>query len=83
MSLKAAEKLSVDARKLVFFHFPPVLGDFLCGEIIEVLKEYNVKECFYGHIHGKYDLMPSSEFEGIRFTIVSADYLDFKPLKIV
>lgn len=82
MSLSAAEKLSENARKLVFFHFPPVLGDFLCREIIDVLKKYNVSECFFGHIHGKYDIPLTFEFEGISFTIVSADYLDFKPLKI-
>lgn len=82
LSLSAAEKLSETARRLVFLHFPPVLNDFLCREIIDVLKEYGVKECFYGHIHGRYELPPSFEFEGIRFTIVSADYLEFKPLKI-
>ena len=77
-----AEMLCESVRTLVFFHFPPVLGDFLCREITDVLKEYNVKECFFGHIHGRYDLPPEFEFEGIRFTFVSADYLDFKPLKI-
>lgn len=82
MSLTAAEKLSDSARKLVFFHFPPVLNDFLCREIVDTLKEYDVTECFFGHIHGRYDLPPSLEFEGIRFTMVSADYLDFVPLKL-
>ena len=82
LSLGAARKLKTDARQLVFFHFPPVLGDFLCREIVDVLKEYQIKECFFGHIHGRYDIPPTFEFEGIKFTIVSADYLDFKPLKI-
>ncbi len=82
MSLSAAVKLSKDARRLVFFHFPPVFGDFLCREIIDVLKEYDVTECYFGHIHGKYDIPPTFEFEGISFTVVSADYLNFKPLKI-
>ena len=82
MSLSAASRMPKDTRRLVFFHFPPVLGDFLCREIIDVLKEYNVTECFFGHIHGRYELPPTFEFEGIRFSIVSADYLNFKPLKI-
>lgn len=83
MSLQAAEKLQSELPKLVFFHFPPVLGDFLCEEIVEVLKEYGVRECFFGHIHGRYDIPGTTEFQGIKFTIVSADYLDFVPLKIV
>ena len=82
LSLNAARNFPQDARKLVFFHFPPVLGDFLCREIVDVLKEYNVNECFFGHIHGRYDLPPSFDFEGIKFTFISADYLDFTPLKI-
>lgn len=82
LSLSAGEKLSETARRLVFLHFPPVLNDFLCREIIDVLKEFCVKECFFGHIHGRYSLPPSFEFEEIRFTIASADYLEFVPLKI-
>lgn len=82
LSLNAARNFPQDARKLVFFHFPPVLGDFLCREIVDVLKEYGITECFFGHIHGRYDLPPSFDFEGIKFTFVSADYLDFTPLKI-
>ena len=82
LSLNAARNFPQDARKLVFFHFPPVLGDFLCREIVDVLKEYGISECFFGHIHGRYDLPPSFDFEGIKFTFISADYLDFTPLKI-
>ena len=82
LSLNAARNYQQEARRLVFFHFPPVLGDFLCREIVDVLKEYGITECFFGHIHGRYDLPPSFEFEGIKFTIASADYLDFMPLKI-
>ena len=82
LSLAAAKKLSESAVPTVFFHFPPVLNDFLCREIVDVLKEYNVKECYFGHIHGRYELPPVVEFEGISFKIISADYLDFIPQRI-
>ncbi len=82
LSLSAASKYPGNAKKLVFFHFPPVLNDFLCREIVDILKKYSVKDCYYGHIHGRYDMPPFFEFEGIKFTIISADYLDFTPMKI-
>lgn len=82
LSLKYAEKLAPDKKRIVFFHFPPVFGDFICDELIAVLQEYGVTECYYGHIHGRYDIEPITEHEGITFRIISADYLDFKPLEI-
>jgi predicted phosphohydrolase len=82
LSLKSAEALG-DTERIVFLHFPPVFGDFVCEELIDVLKKYGVKRCFYGHIHGKYDMEQTVTYDGIDFTIVSADYLKFRPLKIV
>ncbi len=83
LSLDAGTKLGEEKRKLVFFHFPPFFEPFICREIIDVLHEYDVKECFFGHIHGKYDVPQSTEFEGIRFTLISSDYMNFVPYKIL
>ncbi len=83
LSLQSAEQYGEDKKRLVFFHFPPLFNEFVCREIIDVLKEYKITECFYGHIHGKYDIPQETEFEGIKFTLISADYLDFKPCKII
>ena len=82
LSLKYAEKLGADKKKIVFFHFPPVFGDFVCKELIDVLHKYGVSECYYGHIHGRYDIDAQTEYDGISFRIISADYLNFKPLEI-
>lgn len=64
---------------LVCMHFPVVWGDFVCRELLDVLKEYNVKKCCFGHIHGTYEVSPYFEYDGIAFSIVSADYLNFIP----
>ena len=82
LSLKSAEAFG-ECERIVFLHFPPVFGDFVCDELIAVMKKYGVKRCFYGHIHGKYDMEQTVERDGITFTIVSADYLRFNPLRIV
>lgn len=66
----------------VFLHFPPVYRDFLCREIIDVLLAHNIEKCYYGHIHNNYDIPASFNYEGIDFIITSADYLDFKPIKV-
>ncbi len=64
---------------LVYFHFPPVFGDFVCRELVDVMKRHGIRRCFYGHIHGVYNIPWHTEFEGIDMTIISADYLDFTP----
>lgn len=67
---------------LVFLHFPPVWGNFICREIIDVLSVYGIKNCYFGHIHGGYNL-PSVLYEqDIRFVRISADHLSFIPYPI-
>lgn len=82
LSIDAANKIDPNAEKLMFLHFPPVFGDYVCEEIVECLVRNKIKRCYYGHIHGNYDVGAKTEYKGIEFYIVSADYLNFKPLKI-
>ena len=81
LCITEAEKLRLaDEEILVYLHFPPVFGSFVCREFVEVLRSHGIRRCFYGHIHGNYILDPVQEYEGIQFRIISADYLDFIPL---
>ena len=81
MSLDEATRLRGDTDReiVVFLHFPPVWGEFVCSPIIDLLKEYNIKRCFFGHIHGVYSCPDVFEFENIKFYMISADFLDFLP----
>lgn len=81
MSLDAAKALKEqrDREILVFLHFPPVWGDFRCDEILDLLHQYEVKRCYFGHIHGTYNVPTSFLSDKIEFRIISADYLDFIP----
>ena len=68
-------------------HYPPISKNLINNEyeqkIINILKEYNVKKCLYGHLHGTaHKDAINGERENIKFSLVSADYLDFKLLKI-
>jgi predicted phosphohydrolase len=85
LSLDEAKKLSDATGKeiIVFFHFPPVWSDFECKEILNVLKEYNISRCYFGHIHGCYSQGSVFKWENIEFRMISADFLGFLPQIIV
>lgn len=82
MSLDAAVALKAEhgGEILSYMHFPPVFGSFVCRELVDTLKEYGVRHCYFGHIHGSYAVPRSVEFEGVNFTLISADFLDFIPM---
>jgi len=48
-SLDAAQE---GAERVAFLHYPPVYPNANAQQVIDLLKEYNVKRCFYGHLHG-------------------------------
>ena len=79
MSLKAGG----DREKIVFLHYPPVFQNYRCEEILQLLQKYNVKRCYYGHIHGKGCPLAFNGWIGCtKFQLVSADWIKFQPLEI-
>ena len=79
MSLEAAG----EGEKLVFLHYPPLYPGQMEGGLAQVLKEYGVHRCFYGHLHGaslRYAVQ--GEHDGVDYKLVSADGLKFCPYKI-
>ena len=69
---------------IVFLHYPPIYNNMECEEILSVLREYNIKKCFYGHIHGGSAAKRAftGEKYGIQFRLISCDYLGFTPLSV-
>jgi predicted phosphohydrolase len=84
ISLDAGKKLQDECGlpMLVFLHFPPVWNDCICREIVDTLKAYDIKTCYFGHIHGSYSAPRRFEFEGIEMVITSADFLNFAAMPI-
>ena len=72
---------------IVFMHYPPITNSNLknneTNEFIQIMKKYDIKRCYYGHLHSV-SIKEAIEGEhfGINFKLVSADGLDFKLLKI-
>lgn len=75
-SLEAAKPTGLEP--VVFLHYPPVFGSGVSGGIIDLLREYGVRRCFYGHLHGAACAQAfEGEYLGTEFTLVSADHLKF------
>lgn len=82
MSIEPALKAGYDP--VVFLHYPPIYNNIECDEIMNILREYNIKKCFYGHIHGGNAAKKAfvGEKYGIQFRLVACDYIGFMPLAI-
>ena len=67
-----------DKEFIVCTHYPPM------KELLAVMKNYNVKVCLYGHLHGtsQKDVIEGM-VDGIKLKMISCDYLNFKIEKIV
>ena len=71
------------SQTCVFLHYPPIYGDFEDYYMIEILQKYSVTNCFYGHLHGiAHKKAVLGECYGVEFSLISADFVDFKPVKI-
>lgn len=83
LSLQDAEKRFPGKEKLVFLHYPPIYGNEKNESILQVLKDYGIKRCWYGHIHSagcRFAL--NGEYEGVDYRLISADFLKFYPQRI-
>ena len=67
-------------EKIVFMHYPPVYNGYVCRPIIDLLKQYGIKQVYYGHIHGTGKNNTVSEFEGVSMRLTSCDCVDFTPI---
>lgn len=83
MSLSEADKFEAD-EKIAFMHYPPVTKNLeINADYLEILKKHDVKRCFYGHIHSKSAKNAfNGEYDGVKFKLVSADFMGFTPYKL-
>lgn len=84
MRLEASLKAAGEKPKLVFLHYPPRYKGYECPEILALLEQYAVRRCFYGHLHGgSHRLAMEGQWDGVDFRLVSADYLNFQPMRVL
>ena len=82
--LETSLKAAGDKQKVVFLHYPPRYKGYECSEILQLLKTYDVRQCFYGHLHGpSHALAQEGQWDGVDFRLVAADYIGFQPYKVI
>ena len=82
--LESSLKAAGEKQKLVFLHYPPKYKGYACTEILQLLEKYEVRRCFYGHLHGgSHKLALEGIWDGVDYRLVSADYLNFMPHKVI
>ena len=81
-------KYGEDKEFIAFTHYPPITKNTIINnelnEMLRILKKYDIKKCYYGHLHGN-SIKEAVEGEhiGITFKLVSADGLDFKLVEVI
>lgn len=85
--LETSVRAAADAglEPLVFMHYPPIFANNYNYDILEILYRYKVKLCCYGHIHGQrgHKLCVQGVYDDIDFHLISSDFLQFIPQKIL
>ena len=82
--LEASLKAAGEREKLCFLHYPPLYQGYQCREILDLLEQYHVRQCCYGHLHGpSHRLAVTGEENGVEFRLVSADYVGFRPVRLM
>ena len=82
--LETSLKSAGDKNKMVFLHYPPRYKGYECREIIELLERYEVRRCYYGHLHSEsHKLAVEGLWGGVEYRLVSADYIGFKPVTVI
>ena len=67
----------------MFLHYPPLYQGYSCPEILNLLEQYQVRACYYGHLHGGSHRLALEGMHGsVDYHLVAGDYLGFHPLKI-
>lgn len=72
---------------IAFLHYPPIINQNIqnneMNEFIRILKKYDIKKCYYGHLHGTaIKEAVEEEYFGIVFKLVSADAIQFNLVKV-
>lgn len=82
--LETSLRSAGDLPKIVFLHYPPRYKGYVCSEILSLFEKYQVRRCFYGHLHGaSHGLALQGLWNGVEYRLASADFLDFRPLTVL
>ena len=66
---------------LCCLHYPPTNDKFQTSGFTQLMTEYKVKQCIYGHLHGREAFRNGFQglLNGTRYRLVSLDYVECEP----
>lgn len=67
----------------VFLHYPPLFGEFMNYDIIDLLYRYDIKDVYFGHLHNVRQEQLDREYIGIKLHLVACDYVGFVPQRVL
>lgn len=83
-SLDQAVKKNVD-KIIVMMHYPPTNEKFEKSGFIELIESYGVSKVIYAHLHGEsyFHTGLKGLKNDVMYHLVSCDYLECRPLKLL
>lgn len=81
LSLEDAKAQKSGRRLLVMTHYPPFEKDLQANALTGQIREAGAEAAFYGHIHRADSpyCLDSVEVDGVPYSLVAADHMDFCP----
>ena len=72
-------------KYIMFLHYPPTSFYEQESRFTRMAEEYGAEQVVYSHCHGRrqYGVSIRGYYNGIRYRLVSADYLEFVPERIL
>lgn len=82
-SLEEGRRAGAD-RIIGVLHYPPTNDKLQSSGFTQLMSEYGVETCVYGHLHGKESFGHGMQgvFCGVRYSLVSLDYLEAIPKEV-
>lgn len=69
--------------KIAMTHYPPIGADLAPSRASEILEEFGVQICLFGHLHNlKKEVPLFGKARGIEYILTACDYTDFSPFCI-
>ena len=81
LSLKAINPKA--KKRIAITHYPPIGADLKPSIVSNLLEQYNINTCIFGHLHSLKKSLPMfGNKNNIDYILTSSDYLNFKPIQI-
>ncbi|MBO5998866.1 MAG: metallophosphoesterase [Lachnospiraceae bacterium] len=70
---------------IMFLHYPPTNIMERTSGFTDMAEEYGAEQVIYAHCHGESRFYDSvhGEYRGVRYSLVSGDYLRWKPFRVL